>query len=53
MSTFLYDDHLKQNMSIEIRELKSVGLKGGTVIDGFPSLGLANAIASECMIETL
>jgi len=40
-------------MSIEVRELRSVDLKGGTVIDGFPSLGLANAIASECMIETL
>ena len=40
-------------MSIEVRELKSVDLKGCTVIDGFPSLGLANAIASECIIESL
>ncbi len=40
-------------MDIEIRDLKSVNLQGGTVIDGFPSLGLANAIASECIIESL
>lgn len=40
-------------MSIEVRELKPVDLRGGIVIDGFPSTGLANAIASECMIETL
>ena len=39
--------------SIEVRELKPVNLKGGTVIDGFPSVGLANAIASECIIESL
>jgi uncharacterized protein len=38
---------------IEIRDLKPVNLQGGTVIDGFPSLGLANAIASECIIESL
>ena len=40
-------------MSIEVRELKPVELKGCTVIDGFPSLGLANAIAAECFIESL
>jgi len=40
-------------MSIEVRELKPVDLKGCTVIDGFPSLGLANAIAAECIIESL
>jgi uncharacterized protein len=40
-------------VSIEVRELKPVDLKGCTVIDGFPSLGLANAIAAECMIESL
>ncbi len=40
-------------MSIEVRELKPVDLKGCTVIDGFPSLGLANAIAAECFIESL
>jgi uncharacterized protein len=40
-------------MSIEIRELKFIDLKGCTVIDGFPGLGLANAIAAECTIESL
>lgn len=40
-------------MHIEIRELKDVNLKGGIVIDGFPGMGLANAIASECIIESL
>lgn len=40
-------------VSIEIRELKTVNLKEGIVIDGFPSTGLANAIASECIVETL
>ncbi len=38
---------------IEIREVKKVNLKGGTVIDGFPSVGLANAIASECFVHSL
>lgn len=40
-------------MKIEIRELKTVNMEGGTVVDGFPGLGLANAIASECIIESL
>lgn len=40
-------------MGIEIHELKSVNLQGGTLIDGFPGLGLANAIASECIVESL
>jgi uncharacterized protein len=38
---------------IEIRGMKDVHLKGGTVLDGFPSIGLANAIASECLIHSL
>jgi len=38
---------------IEIRKIKDVNLKGGVVIDGFPSIGLANAIASECLIHSL
>lgn len=42
-----------QHVSIEVRELKPIDLRGGTVIDGFPGTGLANAIASECIIETL
>ena len=38
---------------LEIRNLKNVNLKGGIVLDGFPSIGLANAIASECLIRSL
>ena len=39
--------------NIEIRTIKEVNLKGGTVIDGFPSVGLINAIASGCFIHSL
>jgi uncharacterized protein len=38
---------------IEVRKIKDVNMKGGIVIDGFPSIGLANAIASECLIHSL
>jgi uncharacterized protein len=38
---------------LEIRGMKDVDLKGGIVLDGFPSIDLANAIASECLIHSL
>ena len=38
---------------IEIRKIKKVNLRGGTIIDGFPSVGLTNAIASECFVHSL
>lgn len=38
---------------IEIRKIRNVNLKSGIVVDGFPSVGLANAIASECLIHSL
>ena len=38
---------------LEIRKLKNVNLKGGIVLDGFPSVGLAGAIASECLVHSL
>ena len=38
---------------INVRKLKNVNLKGGIIVDGFPSVGLANAIASECLIHSL
>lgn len=38
---------------IEIRKIKKINLKGGTIIDGFPSVGLTNAIASECFVRSL
>jgi predicted ATP-grasp superfamily ATP-dependent carboligase len=31
----------------------SLKLRGGTVIDGFPGLGLAGAISSACLVESL
>lgn len=37
---------------IVIRELKSINIEGGFVIDGFPYAGLANAIATESLINT-
>ncbi|MDE1765352.1 MAG: proteasome assembly chaperone family protein [Thaumarchaeota archaeon] len=37
---------------IIVRELKSINIEGGFVIDGFPYAGLANAIATESLINT-
>ncbi|MDE1867070.1 MAG: proteasome assembly chaperone family protein, partial [Thaumarchaeota archaeon] len=37
---------------ITIRELKPINIEGGFVIDGFPYAGLANAIATESLINT-
>jgi uncharacterized protein len=41
--------------AVEIREYrtKELDLKGGTVIDGFPSIGLVSTIASNYLIEVL
>jgi uncharacterized protein len=42
-------------LSIEIRAVRKdreLNMKGGIVLDGFPSIGLVNAIASECLIRT-
>lgn len=40
------------NNEIIIREIKSINIEGGFVIDGFPYAGLANAIATESLINT-
>lgn len=40
------------NGEITIRELKEINIEGGFLIDGFPYAGLANAIATESMINT-
>ena len=40
------------NNGITIRELKPVNIIGGYLIDGFPYAGLANAIATESLINT-
>lgn len=37
---------------IRIHEIKPINLEGGYVIDGFPSVGFTNAIATESMIHT-
>ncbi len=37
---------------IKIREIKSVKIEGGYLIDGFPSVGFSSAIATESMIHT-
>jgi uncharacterized protein len=42
-------------LSIEIRNLKEaskLNMKDGVVLDGIPSTGLVNAIASECLIRS-
>ncbi|MGI0082331.1 MAG: proteasome assembly chaperone family protein [Nitrosopumilaceae archaeon] len=38
---------------ITIRETKPINIEGGYLIDGFPYAGLANAIATESMINTI
>ena len=43
-------------LPVQIRNIKKdrkFNIKGGTVIDGFPSGGLVNAIASEFLISTV
>lgn len=37
---------------IRIKELRSINLEGGYLIDGFPSVGFTSAIATESMIQT-
>ena len=38
---------------IEIHTIKKVNLKGGTPINGFPSEGLTNSIASMCFMNSI
>ena len=38
---------------ITVREVKSVDIEGGYLLDGFPYAGLASAIATESMINTV
>jgi len=38
---------------VTVRELKPIDVEGGYLIDGFPYAGLANAIATESMINTI
>ena len=38
---------------ITVREIKSINIEGGYLIDGFPYAGLANAIATESLTSTI
>ena len=40
-------------VEVEIRTLKDVDLKGGTVVAAFPSVGLVSTISATYMITTL
>ncbi len=44
---------MSQFPQIEIHTVKRVNLKGGTLIDGFPSGGLTNSIASTCFMRSI
>jgi uncharacterized protein len=44
---------LSQAPQIEIFTVKEVNLKGGILIDGFPSGGLTNSIATMCFMNSL
>lgn len=47
---------MTEEKAIEIRRInkgKRLNIKGGIVLDGFPSTGLVNAIASECLIRSI
>src|SRR5919108_2967482 len=44
---------MSQIPQIEIHTVKRVNLNGGTLIDGFPSGGLTNSIASMCFMKSL
>jgi uncharacterized protein len=44
---------MSQALPIEIRKLKMPNLKGGILIDGFPSGGLSNSIASMCFMSSI
>jgi uncharacterized protein len=44
---------MPQVPEIEIHTVKKVNLKGGTLIDGFPSGGLTNSIASTCFMRSI
>jgi predicted ATP-grasp superfamily ATP-dependent carboligase len=44
---------LSESPLIEVRTIKRANLNGGTLIDGFPSGGLTNSIASMCFMKSL
>jgi hypothetical protein len=44
---------LSESPIIEVRTIKKANLDGGILIDGFPSGGLTNSIASMCFMKSL
>jgi uncharacterized protein len=47
---------LVEEKTVELRRInkdKKLNTKGGIVLDGFPSTGLVNAIASECLVRSI
>jgi uncharacterized protein len=38
---------------MKIRKDKEVDIRGGIVLDGFPSAGVINSIASRCLIRSI
>jgi len=44
---------MSQATAIEIHSVKKLDLKGGILIDGFPSGGLSNSIASMCFMSSV
>ena len=44
---------MSQAIAIEIHSVKKLDLKGGILIDGFPSGGLSNSIASMCFMSSV
>ncbi len=49
----IYNGHVIFMEDINIFELKRVDLRGATVIDGFPSVGLVSTITANYLISTL
>jgi uncharacterized protein len=44
---------MSNSQILVIKSLKKINLKGGTVIDGFATSGITNAIASECILHSI
>lgn len=44
---------MSNSQNFEIKTLKKMNLKGGTVIDGFATTGITNTIASECILHSI
>ncbi|MFQ6106876.1 MAG: proteasome assembly chaperone family protein [Thermoplasmata archaeon] len=43
----------QMNIEIEVRKFKDFDMRGGTIVEGFPTVGLVSTIACSYMISTL